>query len=611
MHGLQSLWFQPNPDDLDDEAHRAGALIAETAEVEQYQYSWHELALWNALLYSNRYLVGFNWGMIADNTRELCPVNLHTENLIKEIGDTMVSKASSSPLRPTLVPHGNSWKIERAVRQLDSFQLSVYRQTEAEDAAVRAYLDSYISGIGCVHSWYDEKSGHLHADPVFFDSIVVDNRECVNRQDPRTYRIRRVVPVTAIEAQYGNLTRTKERYVNYRSVGDQWEVVVEAWRLPDSSGKGGRHSKACRGRLLIDEPWKETWVPLDFYHHTDRLSGFYGSSGVEALVPYQTRHNELNEAIKASQDIACRPRMKVHANSQINLDQWDNEAGRFLMWSGSEPMPLVWPTNLNELYQERDRNRTTAYQHVGQSEMSAGAVVPQGVRLDSSAGIREFRNMEDSRHLRDWTRFEKFRLAISKTLLRVLSRHPEAKAYESIYHPPTARRQAKRIAWEAVRDITEDCYSWTLDAAPLSQQTPAARRETLRDYVSRGVIDDAQAKMMLTNPNIEWQDQLEIASYDDISRHIEILEDGGYEAPTEITNIQYGIKRVTANVHRLRVYSDVPQDIIENHLRWLVTAAGVVSPPQPPMDPMMGGGAPMPDEMTPFAPTQGMPGTHA
>ena len=419
---------------------------------------------------------------------------------------------------------------------------------------------------------------------------------------PRTIRIREIQPRSGIEARWGKQLGEKKKYVDYRAVGEGYEVVVEAWRLPDALGLGGCLSFVVGGKLLLDEEWKANWFPLEFYHWKDRLSGFFCQSGVEQLVPYQVRQNTLNDVIEESQDISCRPRLKVHANAQINTDQWDNVAGRILMWSGSEPMPMEWPTNLQELYQERERNKAAAKSHVALSEMFANADVPQGVRLDSSAGVREFRNMEDSRHLRSWTRFEDFRLRIAKMLLKVLGQHSGAAAYEAVYHPARAHAATKRIPYEAVKTLTEDNYSWTLEATPLSQQSPAARRETLRDWVSRGLIDDAQAKRMISNPNLEREEDLELASCDDILRHIDLLEEGKYEPPNELTNLTYGIRKVTANFHRLHNYEDVDTIVLQNHMRWIVKAVSIQQSAiqQPPMgDPAA------------FAPTQGMPGTSA
>lgn len=593
-------WYEPTGKS-DDEMVRAGALIQETADIEQYQSAWHELNLWNATLFANRELVGFNWGVVRDTARELWPTNLHTENLIQEVGESFLSKAASSPLRPSLLPLGMSWKTERAVRIADQFVSAVWRSTESEDTCVRAYLDSFISSIGCVMDTYDDRTKTLSCEPVFFDQIVIDNRECINRQQPRTYRVRKVVPRAAIEMKYGRRLGKRPPYVRYRELGDGWDVMVEAWRLPDADGNGGRHTIACAGLLLKDEEWTKTWVPLEFYHYRDRLSGFFSQSGVEELVPYQVRQNELNDAIRESQDLACRPRMKIHANSQIDLSEWDNQAGRFVMWSGSEPQPLVWQTNLQELYNERDRNAAKALSHVGTSEMFTNADLPPQVRLDSSAGVREMRNMEDSRHLRSWSRFEDFRLRVAKMHMRVLAEHSGAAEFAAIYHPGRAHASAKKIPFEAVKTLNADQYSWTMQAVPLSQTAAAARRELMRDYASRGEGYDEQAKRMLTNPNLEREEALEMACYDDIYRHIDLLEDGKYEAPTEYTNLTYGIKQVTANIHRLKAFEDVPPEIINNHVRWVVAAVSIQQSAVQPQQP----------QPIPFAPTQGMPGTSA
>jgi hypothetical protein len=433
------LWYEPNTNDYDDKKNRATALLAETASIETRQSSWHELNLWNATLYSNRELVGFRWGEIMAD-RELWPTNLRTENIIEEIGEAMLSKASSSPMKPTLVPHGFSLKTERAVRLLDQFLFGVWRQTRAEEACLQIFLDAFISGQGCVRIAYDKSSKQLRVESVFFDNVIIDNRECANRAAPRTYRIRQVLPKAAVEARYGVKLGRQDQYVNYRQLSDGWVVLVEAWRLPDENGEGGYHAVACTDQLLVDDEYTEDYVPLIFFKWADSPSGWFCKSGVEQLVPYQNRQNDLNDAIELSMDLVCRPRLLVNANSMIDINHWDNEAGRMLLWSGVEPKPFDWRMNsLNDLCQERERNKAAAYSHVGMSEMFANADMPQQVRLDSSAGVREFRNMEDARHLRLWTRFEQCRLDVARMILKVLA---NASGGHSIHHHVPSGRHA-------------------------------------------------------------------------------------------------------------------------------------------------------------------------
>ncbi len=594
-------WEAGAKGDEEADAYRAAALLEETAEIEQRQHAWSELNLWNTLLYTNRELPGFRWGEVDSAEVELWPANLRTENLIASIGEAMLSKASSSPLKPTPVPHGQSYKTERAVRLLDQFIFGVWRQTKAEDACVQMFRDAYMAGIGCVRVAYDKARKSVHVEPVFFDNLVIDNRECANRADPKVYRIRQVEPRAVVEGRYDVTLGEQKTYHRSRQVARDWVVVVEAWKMPER-GKPGRHVVVCCDRVVVDEPWGHDWVPLVFFHWQDRTSGFFVQSGVEQVVPFQLLQNELNDDIREAQDIVCRPRLLVNANSQIDVSAWDNEAGRFLMWSGSEPVPMKWDTNVGELYNERERNRASAYSHMGLSEMFANADMPSQVRLDSSAGVREMRNMEDARHLRLWTNFEAARLNVARTILLVLANSKGADAFTTVYHPGAARQNARNIPWEAVKTLTDDEFSWTLEAVPLHAMSPAARRETLRDWTSRGLIEigSDEARRMESHPNLERIEDLELASADDILRHLEILEDGRYEAPSEMTNTVLGVKKVTANYHRLKNYSDVPDRVLQNHIKWCVAAVAIQQAATQPSP-----------QQTAFQPTQGMPGTSA
>lgn len=620
-------WWEPNPAEPKDydAQQRATALVAETAAIEMRQSTWHETNLWNASLFANRQLVGFRWGTIEAHG-ELIPNDLRTESLIEEIGEALLAKASSSPLVPSLVPHGNSYEIEQAVRRADHFVKATWKHVKAEDAAVEAFLDSYLAGLGCVRVGWDSTTKSVLAETVFFDNVIIDNRECSNRSMPRHYRIRQVMPRSSVEARYGVNLGKQGKYVDYRQVGDGWVVVVEAFRLPDADGEGGWHAVASCGQMLVDEPWTHEWVPLAFFHWRDPVSGFFPRSGVELLVPYQMRMNQLNDAIEESQDIACRPRILLHGGSNIDVNQWDNEAGRILGYTGIKPEPFEWPTNLAELYRERERVRAMAHAYMGLSLMSSTGEMPQQVRLDSSAGVREFRNMEDARHLRMWTRFERFRLEIAQLIMCVLAAGEGSDSYMSTYHPSGGRALSERIPFKDIRKLADEFYAWSMEAAPLHMMSPAVRRETIRDLTSRGLMDPNEARRAEGNPNLERIEDLEMASYDDVLRHLALLEKGEYEAPTNLTNLTYGLPRVTQNYHRLKEYPDVKSDVLSNHLIWIAVAEGIqraaadaaqqqavaqqaamtqaATPPQ--QSP-----AGIPRQTVPFAPTQGVSGTNA
>lgn len=596
-------WYEPDApagvrqDEWDRE--RALALVSETEAIEMRQNAWHEFNLWNSTLFYNRQLPAFRWGAIGAE-EELYPADLRTENLIETIGQSMLSKACSQPLIPSPVPHGSSYTVKRSVEQLQNFIAETWRQTESENAAVQAFLDAYVSSIGAVQVNYD--SGIISVEPLFFDNIIVDTRECVNRTPPRTVRKRMVLPKVAIEATWGVYINPKEhtKYTD-KDIGSDWSVFVEAFRKPDKKGKGGRWMAACAGHILWDRPWKEDWIPIVIFHWADPGSGFYSKSGVEQCVPYQVNQNELNEAIKETQDICSRPRILAHANSNIDINQWDNEFGRILGYSGTPPEPFVWPTNLNDLYSERERNRTSCFNYFGLSEMSAVADLPPQVRLDSSAGVREFRNMEDARHLRLWTRFEKFRLEIAKRFIDVLGYHGAKADKFKVSYMGSDAAAATDISWEDVKTVQKGQYSWTLEAIPLSAQSPAARRETLAAWQAEGKIKPDDDISMVGNPDLEQIDSMETATIKGVKRQLAKMERGDYESPSEYTNLTWGIPACIANIEILKNYTEgVHPDAIRLHEQWLLEALNLqqatlqaiqaAQPPiaQPGFDPSMG-----------------------
>ena len=592
---------------LDYEARsrdKAAIIMNETEAIETRQFQWYELNLFNAALYTGRQLVGFRWGAEDVDVGELMPVNMRTENIIENVGQTMLAKAASSPLRPTLVPHGASWHTAKNVKLADKFVFGMWRQTDAENKALQMFNDSYTTGLGALQVTYSKHSKLLSVDSVFFDNIVIDNRECVNRAMPKTYRIRKPVHKTALEKLYKkSLKKSGKTYMPKRARGKDWEIVIELWRLPDDEKKGGYHAIIGCNEVLFEEEWNEDFVPLVFHHWTDRLSGFFVKGGVEQVIPYQLTQNELNESIRKAQKIGCHPAVMAPASTQFDWSQWDSEnVGGILLYHGMEPKDLKISTNLAELYQERERNKAAAYSHMGLNEMFAmGDIAPQ-VRMDSSAGIREVRNMEDARHLRLWKSYEDARLNLAKTMMKVVAASKD-KGFFSVYKPYAATTNGQKIAYEAICELTEDAYTWEMAPASLAQQSPAARRETLRDWKSRSEANTSGGEMT-TNPDLERIERATIAEEEDIQRHIEILESGKFEAPDELTGLSKGMMMVRENYHVLLRYEDLkPNDpIILNHRRWLVTAAARVASMMPP--------TPQPG-MTPYQPTQGVPGTSA
>jgi hypothetical protein len=226
--------------------------------------------------------------------------------------------------------------------------------------------------------------------------------------------------------------------------------------------------------------------------------------------------------------------------------------------------------------------------------------------------------MEDARHLRLWTAYERARLELARVLLRVTARM-DKDDFKVTYKPYGASFAGTDIQYKDIKLLTESEYEWEMAPASLAQMSPAARRETLMAKLARGQMEmgegaDAQ---MVTSPDLEMLERFELASEEDIERHIELLETGKYEKPGFLTNKTKGMILITANYHRLRRYNDVDPQILKNHEQWVISAASqqkaalqqsaMMQGQQMGMQPGPGGGG----GMVPYQPTQGMPGTSA
>ncbi len=559
-------------------AQRAQHLMAQTAEIENRQKALHELNLWNATLYCNRQLTGFNWG-VEPLDQDLVPSNLITENLVLSIGDAMLSRANTSPTRVKPTPRGADFSTYRLVKKLDRWLQGMWRDLKAEDVLLECFLDAFISGLGTCRVDWDPHRKKLCLERVFFDNVIIDNSECANSDTPRIERIRMVVPCRSLEERYGvEFTGEEKRaaYSDYRSIGDGWMPVVEAWKRAGDDGKPGRHTVAAGNQLLIDEPWPHDWTPLVHFHWSRRTQGFYRAGGIEQVVPYQIRLNEVNDVIRDAQDLASRMRLLVHSGSMVDVNAIDNVIGRIIKYTGIEPKAVTWPAVNAELYSERERTVRSCFEFFGMSQMTAQAQLPTGVRLDSSAAVREFRVQEDQRFLDLWRRFETSRVDIAQAMINVMTT-VSGGDYSTTWRVG-GRWVEEEIKWSEVAELNKQHYTWSLEAVSIVDMTPAARQDTLDTFVSKGYTDPQRAGVMTGNPDLEDVLDMETAPRDEIKRQIEVMEDGDYEAPDVTNDLIYGLWAVEHNVNRLKKFKNVPDEVIESHQRWLRQALALQQP---------------------------------
>lgn len=591
-------WWDPYDSNRADapeeeiEKARANSLLNTARSLENAQREVHEQNLWAAQLYSNRELASFDWGNSALYRASLSPIQRSGENLVLMVVDTLVAQVGKNKPKARPQTRGASWRLRRMARKLDKFLYGEFIRNRVYEEGKRIFRDACIFGFGALFVGVED--GKLCVERVFPDELLVDQMEVVAAGKARHYYRRRVLPVEVVAATYfadEDRDSTIERlqrvarstdYLEYRSVGEGYVVVVEGWQVALGE-RAGRHVVAIQDELILDDPYTLEQPPFAFFHWQAPLSGFYSPSAVEQCLPYQIRLNEINDVIRDAQDLMGRPRILVAEGSRVNPLEVDNLVARFIKYTGIKPEAVTWPAIAPEIYNERDRQVRICLEQFGISNLASKAEVPQSARFDSSAAFREFNAIQDDRLADPAQRFERFYLDLAELMIRTL--RASGASPKTVWSTGGGKGKAgmmEVIDWSEI-DLDEQAYILQLEATSVFDSTPSAIRDELEKQLAMGLITPEQYRLELSAPDDQAELSLQAAAAADIRRVIELLENGEYESPTPIQDLVNAVSLVSLAALNLNQYKaeDVAEEreldeIKFNFLNWLTEARNIL-----------------------------------
>lgn len=586
------------------EKQRANSLLSTVRSLENVQAEVHAQNLYAASLYSNRELAAFDWGNSALHRTSLSPITRTGENLVLMVVDTLVSQVGKNRPKARPQTRGASWKLRQQAKRLDKFLYGEFIRERVYEKGKAVFKDACIFGFGALYVCVDE--GRLYIDRVFPDEIVVDQMEVVAAGKPRHIYRRRVLPIEVIYNTWGDGSKAfwedlmevsrHTDWVEYRSPGPGYAVVVEAWQTALGS-KPGKYMCAIQNKILKETPYNLQCPPFAWYSWQPPLSGFYSPSAVEQILPYQIRLNEINDVIRDAQDLMGRPRLLVAEGSKVNPMDIDNAVARIIKYTGIKPEPANWPAISAELYNERDRQVRICLEQFGVSALASKVTPPTQTRFDSSAAFREFNAIQDDRLSDPAQRFERFYLDLAELMIRVL--RDSGAEPETTWVSGGRKGRVETIKWADI-DLDENAYVLQLEATSVFDSTPSAIRDDLEKQLGMGLISPEEYRLQLSAPDDQSALSLAAAAADDIQRVIELLEDGDYESPTPLQDLVAGVQQVSLAALQLKKYDDIAQDYPDlelNFLNWITEARNILSK-----------GEESPPNLQPMDASQGVPG---
>lgn len=580
-------WWQSNSEAEDGipeeevEKLRAASLLDTVRNLENAQQEVHTQNLYAAQLYSNRELAAFDWGNSALHRTSLAPVSRTGENLVLMVVDTLVAQIGKNRPKARPQTRGASWRLRQQAKKLDKFLYGEFIRNRVYEKGKVAFRDACIFGFGALYVCMDGE--RLHVERVFPDELIIDQMEVVAAGKPRHVYRRRVLPCEVVAATWGDgsqelideletISKTSD-YLEYRSVGKGYVVVVEGWQVA-GNGKPGKYVAACQNKLLKESEWELECAPFVVYNWQHPLSGWYSPSAVEQILPYQIRLNELNEVIRDAQDLMGRPRIFVAEGSKVSPMDLDNTVARIIKYTGIKPEPATWPAISAELYNERDRLVRICLEQFGVSALASKVTPPSQARFDSSAAFREFNAIQDDRLSDPAQRFERFYLDLAEMMIRVI--RASGSNPQTTWVSGGKRGGVETIHWEEV-DMDEHAYVLQLEATSVFDSTPAALRDELEKQMAMGLITPEEYRLQLSHPDDQSALSLAAAAAEDIERVIDMLENGEYESPTPVQDLVQGVQKVSLAALRLKKFEDVDPEIELNFLNWLTEARNILS----------------------------------
>lgn len=369
--------------------------------------------------------------------------------------------------------------------------------------------------------------------------------------------------------------------------------VYEAWHLPSFKGAGdGRHVIAIKGDggTLVDEPWIRDYHAIRLFCWDQALSGPYGRSAAEVLMPNQIAINILLDRIAKAQHLACVPRVGIQRGSKILKSEITNQIGSVIQFGS---MPPVWwsPTALSpEVYQHLERHWAKGFEAYGVSPSLASGQKAAGTV--SGEAIRESLDVQTARFAVLSQRWEQLHIDIFRAFIDIARELYKDDPDRRIAAPGTELLDS--IRWKDV-DLEEDAYIIEAYPTSLLPTTPQGRIDRVKELVSEGIWSPKRGESALDDLDVDANMSADRAAEKEAEKLCDdMLMDGKYRTPDPAMDLAT-LLRVGSQYRSSAELGNVEEKHLDQLYKWLDDVAALlaqIKPPAPPPGMPMPAGAP-------------------
>jgi len=400
------------------------------------------------------------------------------------------------------VTSDSDWATKRKSKKLDRFVEGQFMQSvgiysDVWQLMLRVFLDACVFPTGgAVKTFADDEDGRVSYERVFTWELFVDPLEARYGQ-PRNlfhvYPYDRDELIERFPSHKDALERCAEfvedgeaEWVGSRRVSNQIRVC-EAWRLPFSSTKPGRHVIAIDEQTLLDEEWTRNEFPFVWLHWSKHLVGSDGTSLIEEI---SSIADAVNDTVQRMQDSHTRTSMGVLMFEEGSVREEDlrtNEDAINFRYAPGKPAPQYiapqpfGPANVQFLNMNVDK----LHDVTGVSEMLSSGDKPSGVT--AAVAMRTVEDIQSKRFSVIYRAYEEAFVSLARQTIACVRELAETnKNFSSNW---SGKGFLKTIKWADV-DLEDDRYVIQIYPVGEIKNTPADRLQLIQELNAAGKVSD-------------------------------------------------------------------------------------------------------------------------
>ena len=482
-------------------------------------------------------------------------------NVVKSVIDTVTSRIGKNRPKAAFLTSGGDFTQQRTALKLEKYVEGSFYETQIYDTGSLCFRDACIMGPGII-KFYEkqDKEGNWKVwnERVFPWELLVDYADGRDGKPTQMFHVKHVDNHVLYE-MFANTERWKNKKQELKDLIEEaqrgdWEGVetdslvdqklcVESWHLPSGPGaKDGKHVISLSSCTLFEEEWDEDWFPFAVYQWSRPTVGYWGTGIAKDINGIQIEINRLLDKIQKAFHLFANPYVAVQVGSKVLKSHITNGVGRILEYQGAPPTVVthqpIHPQIINYLQQLK----MDALRQTGVSEMAAQGKKPAD--LESGAALREYNEIEDTRHAGPAQQYERFYMDAAKIIVRMSQRmHKHGKTPSVMAHyKRRSKKWVDELKWSDI-NIDESAYVMQVFPTSLLPSTPAGRTATVQEWLRSGLVDKVTAMHLLELPDLEQVMTLEVASYNIVLDQMEmILEEGEFVHPEPYQDLLLAMK---------------------------------------------------------------------